>query len=163
MADSLRENLDIVFCGTAKGKKSMKDDTYYAGRNNKFYDVLYAAGLTDRKLTAGEDKYLLYLLSRGIGLTDLNQIDSGMDHQISDTNYDIECFKIKIIKFTPKILAFTSMNAAKKYFKTSRIECGEQSYSLNGTKFVVLTSTSGANGRYWKRDGHHWYNLPKLL
>ena len=39
LKDVLTENLDVVFCGTAKGKTSALKGYYYARTNNKFYNI----------------------------------------------------------------------------------------------------------------------------
>ncbi len=43
LKDVLTENLDVVFCGTAKGKASATLGFYYAGPGNKFYGILHKA------------------------------------------------------------------------------------------------------------------------
>ena len=50
LEDVIVNNLDVVFCGTAKGKTSYEKGYYYAGSGNKFYRVLYEAEFTPEKL-----------------------------------------------------------------------------------------------------------------
>lgn len=45
----MKKKVSILFCGYAKGKKSAQLECYYAGRGNKFWDVLYEVGLTPVK------------------------------------------------------------------------------------------------------------------
>ncbi|NEX92489.1 mismatch-specific DNA-glycosylase [Caulobacter sp. 17J65-9] len=159
MRDLLREGLQIVFCGTAKGAKSAATATFYADGTNRFYRVLHEVGLTDRQI---RPENFSDLLSFGIGLTDLNQIESGTDRQISMANCDISGFSAKIAKFKPRAVAFTSKMAAKIYFNTRHIQCGLRPETLSGAKLIVLPSTSGLNG-HWSKDQHHWRDLPSML
>jgi len=50
LKDVLTHNLDVVFCGTAKGEASARKGFYYAGPGNKFYGILHQAGFTPNKL-----------------------------------------------------------------------------------------------------------------
>ena len=46
LKDVLTHDLDIAFCGTAKGEASARLGFYYAGPGNKFYGVLHSDGFT---------------------------------------------------------------------------------------------------------------------
>jgi len=78
LPDVLAPGLDIVFCGTAAGTQSARQQAYYAHPQNRFWRTLHEAGLTPRRLAAAE--YAL-LPSFGLGLTDLAKFASGMDRQ----------------------------------------------------------------------------------
>lgn len=156
MSDLLDHGLDIVFCGTAKGKKSAAQKTYYAGSGNKFYETLYDAGLTPQQISPENFRDLLQF---GLGLTDLNQTQSGMDRDIDMGRCDGEAFREKMAFFKPKLIAFTSLKAGRVYFGDERLSCGFQKTDIAGIRAVILPSTSGANNRWWGRDKHHWYML----
>ena len=68
LPDLLKENLKIVFCGTAAGNKSAERKAYYAGAGNLFYPTLASCDLTPRILKPQE---FPELLNYQIGLTDL--------------------------------------------------------------------------------------------
>src|SRR4051812_19359387 len=109
LKDVLCENLDVVFCGTAKGEASARLGYYYAGRGNKFYSILYEAGFTSKKLLPNE----CYLInSYRIGLTDLVHKQFGNDNEIDDENYEVEEFISKMEYYRPRYIAFTSKKAA---------------------------------------------------
>ena len=68
LKDVWAENLDVVFCGTAKGKASALKGYYYAGPGNKFYGILHSANFTPKRLLPAG----CYSINEyGIGLTDL--------------------------------------------------------------------------------------------
>ena len=47
LPDYLSPGLKVVFVGTAAGERSAARGHYYAGRGNKFWELLWEAGLTD--------------------------------------------------------------------------------------------------------------------
>ncbi len=162
LKDVLADNLDIVFCGTAKGEASARLGYYYAGPGNKFYGVLSSAGFTPKRLLPSEcyevNKYK-------IGLTDLVHTQSGNDNEIDDESYDVEGFISKMEKYNPKIVAFTSKKAASFALGfrgvTSLIDYGLQKTQIGNSKVFVLTSTSGSARRYW--DESYWLELKGIL
>ncbi|MEK7775314.1 MAG: uracil-DNA glycosylase family protein [Candidatus Zixiibacteriota bacterium] len=83
LPDVVVENLKIVFCGTAAGKRSAKLELYYAGIGNKFWNILFRTGLTPRQLLPID---YLELLEYKIGLTDLEKKQSGGDKDIAFSN-----------------------------------------------------------------------------
>jgi double-stranded uracil-DNA glycosylase len=162
LKDILVKNLDIVFCGTAKGKTSAKLGYYYAGPNNKFYGALYNAGFTPYKLSPCE----CYDINKfNIGLTDLVHVQFGNDKDISKENYEIDVFikKMKIVK--PKFIAFTSKTAASFAYGfkgvTRLIDYGLQTQLIGSSSVFVLPSTSGAAGTYWNEK--YWVELYELI
>jgi double-stranded uracil-DNA glycosylase len=157
--DLLRRDLHIVFCGTAASRISAHTGHYYANPGNKFYRTLHAIGLTDRELKPENYKSLL---DYGIGLTDLNKIDSGMDHQLSPRNFDVDAFRQKMLRFEPRVISFTSKRGAQVYFDRVGIDYGEQTETLNEIRIFVLPSTSGANAS-WKTNEHHWESMRRLF
>ena len=101
LKDVLIENLDVVFCGTAKGKASALKGYYYAGPNNKFYNDLHGVGFTPKKLEPTD----CYSVNQfGIGLTDLVYTEYGNDNQIKKESYEIDLFINKIKRFKPGYL-----------------------------------------------------------
>lgn len=68
LPDFLTQRLDVVFCGTAAGNRSAKLDHFFAGRGNRFWEVIHDAGFTTELLTPERDSEVTY---HRIGLTDL--------------------------------------------------------------------------------------------
>ncbi|MCU0321321.1 MAG: mismatch-specific DNA-glycosylase [Chitinophagaceae bacterium] len=162
LKDVLKENLDVVFCGTAKGKASALKGFYYAGPGNKFYGILYDAGFTSRRLLPTD----CYKINEyGIGLTDLVHTEYGNDNQISKESYEVELFIKKMEYYKPKFIAFTSKAAASYALGfngvTSLIDYGLQNKKIGESNVYVLPSTSGSARAFW--DEKHWIELYKLL
>ena len=57
--DLLREQLLVVLCGTAAGTTSAAARAYYAHKQNKFWKVLHATGLTPEQLQPHQYRDLL--------------------------------------------------------------------------------------------------------
>ena len=162
LKDVLTYNLEVVFCGTAKGKISAKLGYYYAGPGNKFYTILNQAGFTPRQISPSEcfgiNKY-------HIGLTDLVHEECGNDSEIKDSSYDVNGLIKKIIKYKPKFIAFNSKKGASFALGlggvTKKVNYGLQNKLIGDSKVFVLPSTSGNARRYW--DESYWFKLHELI
>ena len=67
-SDLLEPGLKLVFCGYNPSLKSGRTGYHYAHPGNRFWRVLFAAGITERLYAPEEDARLLEL---GIGFTNL--------------------------------------------------------------------------------------------
>ena len=67
-SDLLKPDLDLVFCGYNPSLASGRSGYHYAHPGNRFWRVLFAAGITDRLYRPEEDARLLDL---GIGFTNV--------------------------------------------------------------------------------------------
>ena len=115
LPDVLRPGLRIVFCGTAAGTVSAARGAYYAHPQNRFWSALHGAGLTPRLLRPEE---FGELPQWGLGLTDIAKIVSGMDRELPPGALGREAcaeLKAKIEAAEPKLLAFTSLAAGRRY------------------------------------------------
>ena len=150
--DLLAPDLKLVFCGTAPSKASAVARAYYAKPGNKFWPTLHAVGITPRCFNAQQYRALLAL---DIGLTDLCKVHSGTDAELPEGAFDIAAFEVKLKKYRPKTVAFTSKNAAQNYFGHAvaygwhqGAQAGEP--GLGGfSRFFVLPSPSGLATRYF--------------
>ena len=162
LKDVLTHNLDVIFCGTAKGETSARKGFYYAGPGNKFYGILYQSGFTPDKL---EPKDCYEINQYNIGLTDLVHTEFGNDNEISDESYDVESFIAKMEEFQPKYIAFNSKKGASFVLDfhgiTKLVKYGLQDKTIGKSKLFVLPSTSGNARRYW--DEKYWFELKQLI
>ncbi|MCP4617294.1 MAG: mismatch-specific DNA-glycosylase [Bradyrhizobium sp.] len=144
----LRPGLRLVFVGTAASSRSAAERHYYAHPGNRFWRAIHEAGLTPRRYRPGEFGELLPL---GIGFTDLNKSEAGMDHQLSAGAIDVAAFRAKIEKYRPDAIAFTSKKAASCFYgkPTHAIAFGMQPPVEGLSDVFVLTSPSGAASGHW--------------
>lgn len=157
LPDVLEPSLTIVFCGTAAGKTSARVGAYYADPRNKFWATLYNVGLTPHQL---KPEGFWTLPQYGLGLTDLAKYTSGSDVDLHSKDYAIEMFEAQILKYTPKLLCFSSKEAAKQYFGIRHVDYGELNKQIGDTRLFVAPSTSGSGNGYW--DITYWHQLAAL-
>jgi double-stranded uracil-DNA glycosylase len=158
LPDLLEPGLRIVFCGTAAGTVSAARGAYYAHPQNRFWSALYAAGLTPRLLRPDE---FGQLPQWGLGLTDIAKHTSGMDRELPQGALGGEAcaaLEAKIKAYEPKLLAFTSLNAGRRYLSRAAV-FGEQHERIGRTRVWILPSPSPTAGWNWARHKHWWRML----
>jgi double-stranded uracil-DNA glycosylase len=151
LPDVLAQGLRIVFCGTAAGTESARQRAYYAHPQNRFWRVLHEAGLTPRRLAPVEYSMLPDF---GLGLTDIAKFASGMDSQLPRGalgRAPCELLFAKIALAAPRILAFTSLTAGRRYLGR-----GDAGYGLQPEKILLPSPSPTAN---WKWDRAPWLDL----
>lgn len=154
--DLLEVGLRLVFCGTAPSRASAAARAYYAKPGNRFWPTLHEVGITPRRLAPQEYPRLLDLR---IGLTDLCKVHSGVDAELPAGAFDIDAFRKKMQRYRPRIIAFTSKNAAQAFLGQA-VDYGLQPDALFGSRLFVLTSPSGLATRFF--DVNVWKQLAEL-
>jgi TDG/mug DNA glycosylase family protein len=160
LPDRLKPGLKLVFCGTAAGRVSARQQAYYAHGQNKFWKTLHAVGLTPRQFAPHEYELLW---DHGIGLTDIAKHDFGMDHQLPRDALGGDAaaaLRARVLKVQPAILAFTSLNAGRKVMGP-KTRVGEQDAKLGKTRVFVLPSPSPLAANHW--DIAPWQALAKAV
>ena len=157
LPDLLQPGLTLVFCGTAAGKRSAAERAYYAHPGNLFWRALHEAKLTPRRLAPLE---FPALPGFGIGLTDLAKRHSGNDSQLPPEAFDLPALLAKVALYSPRILAFTSKNAARAALGHP-VDYGLQAEPIGATQLFVLPSPSGQARGHWKIE--HWLALGRLV
>ncbi|MBS0380898.1 MAG: mismatch-specific DNA-glycosylase [Proteobacteria bacterium] len=156
LPDILAPGLRVVFCGTAPGTRSARDGAYYAHPGNHFWRALFDVGLTPRLLAPREFRCVT---EYGIGLTDVAKHHSGSDADLPHDAFDAAALRRKLVRCRPRIIAFTSKNAARAGMGDSRweLEYGEQDTPLAHSRVFVLPSPSGQARGFW--DTGPWRDL----
>ena len=148
LPDVLRPGLDLVFCGTAAGKRSAAEGAYYAHPGNMFWRALFEAGLTPRQLAPAEFRLLT---DYGIGLTDLAKLHFGNDSELPHDACDVPALVAKIERHAPRMLAFTSKHAARAVLHGA-VGYGLQPQTIANTPLFVLPSPSGQARGHWNLE-----------
>jgi TDG/mug DNA glycosylase family protein len=157
LPDVLRPGLDLVFCGTAAGRRSAAEGAYYAHPGNMFWRALFEAGLTPRQLAPAEFRLLT---DDGIGLTDLAKLHFGNDSELPRDAFDVPALIAKIERHAPRVLAFTSKHGARTGLGRP-VDYGLQSQTIASTRLFVLPSPSGQARGHW--DLRPWKALTNYL
>ena len=71
-----------------------------------------------------------------------------MDHVLEEDDFDRDGLTEKIKAASPRILAFTSKNAAKQFLQKRQVTYGPQGH-IGKTELWVLPSTLGAARKHW--------------
>ncbi|WP_426662641.1 mismatch-specific DNA-glycosylase [Rhodanobacter aciditrophus] len=156
LPDVLAPGLALVFCGTAAGKRSAAERAYYAHPGNLFWRALHEAGFTPRLLAPAEFPLLPQF---GIGLTDLAKRHSGNDDELPPGAFDVPALHAKIARFAPRLVAFTSKNAARAALDRA-VGYGLQHECIGSARVFVLPSPSGQARGHW--DIGSWCALAAL-
>ena len=154
----LAPGLRIVFCGTAAGTESARRGCYYAHPQNKFWRILFDVGLTPRRLDCTQFGLLPQF---GVGLTDIAKTASGMDKELPPGALGqaaCAAMEAKIRACAPKLLAFTSLTAARRYLGRNA-GFGEQPETIGATRVWALPSPSPAANWNWAANEAWWRGL----
>lgn len=162
LPDVLAPGLDVVFCGSAAGFKSVRLGAYYAGPGNKFWPTLHRVDLTPRLIAPNEFRTVLAF---GLGLTDLCKTGFGNDVDLDPARDDVPGLLRKIWRYQPRLLAFTAKRPAFIVLKALGAgkeppAYGLQDVTIGDTRLFVLTSPSGRAGSFW--DEKWWRQLKSL-
>ncbi|MBN8737446.1 MAG: mismatch-specific DNA-glycosylase [Xanthomonadales bacterium] len=148
LPDVLKGDLRVVFCGTAPGTRSAHEGAYYAHPGNYFWRTLFETGLTPRLLAPSEFRRALDF---GIGLTDVAKHHFGPDAELPRDAFDAEALQRKLARYRPRIVAFTSKNAAHAGLGVTarQLAYGEQPLRIAHSRVFVLPSPSGLARGSW--------------
>jgi TDG/mug DNA glycosylase family protein len=152
LPDLLRDDLKLVFVGTAAGQRSADVGHYYAHPGNRFWRTIHEIGITARRYQPHEFPSLLDLR---IGFTDMCKTGAGMDHTALNFPIDVPAFREKMLRHRPKTIAFTSKKAASLFYgrPTNTVVLGRQPQDQNSLQdfpdVFVLASPSGAASGHW--------------
>lgn len=156
LPDVLQPGLALVFCGTAAGKRSAAERAYYAHPGNLFWRALHESGLTPSRWAPSA---FPRLPEHGIGLTDLAKRHAGNDNELPHDAFDAPDLIAKIKRHAPRLLAFTSKNAARAALGHA-VDYGLQEGTIGSTQLFVLPSPSGQARGHW--DLAPWLALGAL-
>jgi TDG/mug DNA glycosylase family protein len=158
LPDILPPGLELVFCGTAPGTVSAQAQAYYAHPQNKFWRILFGAGLTPRLFRPDE---FASLPQFGIGLTDIAKHVFGMVKQLPPQALGraaAEDLRNRITAAAPRRLAFTSLTGGRRVMGP-KANFGRQKDGIGGTEVWILHSPSPTAN--WNWDPVHWHALAK--
>ncbi|WP_226666683.1 mismatch-specific DNA-glycosylase [Metabacillus litoralis] len=141
--DHLKLGLTVLFIGFNPSLVSGQVGHNYANKNNRFWKILYEAGITDRLYLPEED---LKLLDKGIGFTNIVSRPTRAADEITKEEYQ-EGRKIlyeKITSYKPKIACFVGKGVYLQYSHLKKAPWGQQEKNIvPGVIDFVAPSSSG--------------------
>jgi len=145
LADIIKPGLTVLFIGYNPSPRSAEQGHHYAGRNNRFWELLFRAGLTPEKLDCGRD---MELLNYGYGSTNIVERPTKSADQITREEYLTGRVTLKEIlaKYKPKIACYVGIGVYKAFAGKTKVSWGLQEGQLvPGVRDFVAPSSSGLN------------------
>lgn len=161
--DLLRPGLSVVFCGYNPSLTSGATGHHYAFPGNRFWRLLEAAGITDRRYQPDEDAALLEL---GIGFTNIvarptRRADELTREEIREGAAQL---REKIARYRPAAMAYTGVGVYRWLRGSSRPTWGIQPEPVvAGTVDLVLPSPSGLNRMTFDELVEHYREVVPFL
>ena len=163
LPDYLAPCLSILFVGINPGLRSSEVGHHYAGPSNRFWKLLFEAGLVPHHMTCQDDDRLL---DYGYGLTNLIAKPTAGSQDLVKQDFlegrDVLVSKIK--QYQPALVAILGITVARVLFPAATshasgkrgavcsIQTGLQSELLAGVRVFVLPNPSGRNAHYSYQD-----------
>ncbi len=141
--DHIRPQLKVLFVGFNPSLKSAELGHHYANPNNRFWRILFQAGLTPRLYKPEEDGKLLEL---GYGFTNIVARPTKEAAEITKEEYEQGRIQLraKIERYQPQIVCFVGKGVYEEYSNQRQIDWGMQENSIvPGVKDFVAPSSSG--------------------
>ena len=161
--DHLEKNLDILFVGFNPSIRSGQTGHHYANPNNRFWKILFEAGLTDRKYHPSED---VALLGVGYGFTNIVARPTKGAADITKEEYKEGRIQLleKITLFKPRIVCFVGKGVYQEYRQKRDVPWGLQKDPLSKETMEFVAPSSSGLVRMRIEDIIEIYReLPELL
>lgn len=141
--DHLDHNLKIMFVGYNPSIRSGETGHHFANPSNRFWNILYRAGLTPRRYRPEEDGELLKL---GYGLTNIVARPTRAAADIAGPEYEAgsRALRQKIAYYRPRVVCFVGKGVYEHYTGRRGIAWGAQETGMvPGVVDFVAPSSSG--------------------
>lgn len=158
--------MNVLFVGFNPGERSAIVGHHYAGRNNRFWELLDLAGFTERRLTPEEDSLLLTF---GYGLTNIvaRWSKSSSDLRSREMFEGAELMRDKVARFRPAIVGFCGKGVYQAYARLGSEAGGDYGRQgppqVPGTVDFVLPSPSGRATVPFAVKLHYFRELRRLV
>ncbi|HSF16353.1 MAG TPA: mismatch-specific DNA-glycosylase [Vicinamibacteria bacterium] len=166
LPDYLGPGLDVVLVGINPGLRSAERGHHFAGRGNKFWDLLWESGLVPRRLSCEEDHRLLEF---GIGLTNIVARASRSSSELRRADYTKgrRVLARKLRRHRPGLVALVGLTVLRQLWEgraPQGIGCGLRRERFASLPLFVLPNPSGRNAHYrYEAMLEHWRGLAVWL
>ncbi len=145
LPDLVKEGLKVLFVGYNPSLRSAELGHHYAGRSNRFWELLHKSGLTPRKLTFHEDAELL---NYGYGTTNIVHRPTKEAAEITKEEYEVGAGILKelIGRLHPAFICYVGVGVYRAFARRTKVSWGQQAESVVPGSFdFVAPSSSGLN------------------
>ena len=163
LPDLVRPGLALVFCGYNPSLRSGQTGHNYAHPGNRFWRVLYVAGITDRLYAPDEDALLL---EQGIGFTNIVPRPTRRADELTrdEIRVGADALRGKLALLQPRVVAYTGVGVYKWLRGSAAVSWGIQSDSaVPGVTDIVVPSPSGLNRMTFDELVEHYQVLRAFL
>lgn len=147
VADVIRPNLHVLFCGINPGRYSAAVGHHFARPGNLFWPTLFSAGFTPRLFTAFDEAELLSL---GYGITNFVSRATAAAADLSSTEVRTGGGLLlrKVARFRPRFLAIVGLQSFRLAFDRPHAQVGSQPEPIGSTTVWLLPNPSRLNAHY---------------
>lgn len=143
LPDLLAPGLRLLFVGFNPSIRAAQVGHYYAGRNNRFWELLAAGGITPRRMHHTEDGVLPAL---GIGITDLVKRPTRSAAEVTRAEYRAGASRLHrlLAELRPRVVCYNGKGVYLMASGRPRAPWGAQAEPLvEGVRDFVAPSPSG--------------------
>jgi TDG/mug DNA glycosylase family protein len=151
LPDHLRRGARILFVGINPGIRSAAVGHHFAGPSNRFWKLLFQAGLVDEPLTYKDD---WRLPEWRLGVTNvIARATVGIDN-LHPAEYRSGVIELehKVRRYRPRTIAFLGVTIFRMLFpeisRSDRLLLGPTRVALAGRPVFLLPNPSGRNAHY---------------
>lgn len=155
LKDRIAAGVRVLFVGINPGVRSAITGHHFAGYSNRFWKLLWDAGLVPEPITYVDDKRLP---EWGYGITNLIVRPSPGIDDLRPEEY-VEGWKIlsrKIKRYRPKVVALVGVTLYRAILplvdpsakRKPAVACGRQPLTIHGAQVFVVPNPSGRNANF---------------
>jgi TDG/mug DNA glycosylase family protein len=149
LRDRIRPGVQVLFVGINPGVRSALTGHHFAGFSNRFWKLLYRAGLVPDPVTYLDDDRLP---EWGFGITNVvARATRGID-ELRPEEYAAGRLRLrsKVRRYKPSVVAFVGITVYRAMFPQHKrpVTMGLQQERLGESRVFVLPNTSGRNAHY---------------
>ena len=161
--DVIAPNLKVLFCGINPGLYTAAIGHHFGRPGNRFWPVLYAAGITPRLFSPYEERELLTF---GYGITNIVVRATATAAEL--TREELlsggKALEEKVQFYKPGILAILGLSAYRAAFRFQKAKIGPQDHFISGAQVWALPNPSGLNAHYQLAElGNLFHELKKAV
>jgi len=148
LRDCIGPDVRVLLVGINPGIRSATIGHHFAGYSNRFWKLLYEAGVVPERIGTEDDRRLP---EWGFGVTNLvARATPGID-TLRPEEYvaGVRVLRRKVRRFRPKLVAFVGVSLYRAIFaKKGAIALGLQDETFEGARVFVLPNPSGRNANF---------------
>jgi TDG/mug DNA glycosylase family protein len=162
LPDLLGPGVRLLFVGVNPGLRTVAVQAHFGHRCNRFYPALYRAGVIEHPIGAWDgyrDGDREYLLSRGIGITNLVPLATARADELTRDELvgGSRSLTRRVPRIAPLVVAILGITAYRIAFRRPRAVTGRQPEGLAGAQLWVVPNPSGLNAHAQLDDLAHAY------